>query len=169
MGMMIDLRGFAIGLALLVAAPGCGSSDRIRVSGKVVRGGAAVACPPDRMLGITLIAIDVKDNEGRGVAAGEPYPAEVNPADSTFVVPGPDGSGILPGRYRVALIQKPTAAAVLAAQEKAGKKKTIRRDTDFFKNQFSAANSPIVRDLGASCDLLIDSDHPTEQKVGDVR
>jgi hypothetical protein len=166
---MIDVRGFAIGLALAAAVPGCGSSDHIRVSGKVVRGGAAFACPSDRMLGITLIAMDVKDKEGKAVAAGEPYPAEVNPADSTFVVPGPDRSGILPGRYRVALIQKPTAAAVLAAQEKAGKKKTIRRDTDFFKNQFSPANSPIVRELGASCELIIDLDHPTEERAGNVR
>ena len=90
------------------------------------------------MLGVTLIAMDVKDEQGKGVAAGEPFPAEVNPTDGTFVVPGPDGSGILPGRYRVALILKPTATAVLAAREKAGKKKSLSRDTDFFKNRFSA-------------------------------
>ena len=56
---MIDLRGFAIGLALVAAVPGCGSSDRIRVSGKVVKGGAAFACPSDRP-GCRLCARHIK-------------------------------------------------------------------------------------------------------------
>jgi hypothetical protein len=163
--------GLAIGLALVASAPGCGSStDRIRVGGRILERGAAFACPPDRTLGLTLIAMDVKDGPGKGVAAGEPYPAAVDPTDATFVVPGPDGSGIPPGRYRVALILKPTPAAVLAAEKekKAAKKKTIRRDTDFFRGRFGAANSPIVRDLRTSGDLIIDLDHPTQEQVGDA-
>jgi hypothetical protein len=126
--------------------------------------------PPDRKLGVTLVAIEVKGEAGKPVARGEPFPAQVNPVDGTFVVPGRDGAGIPPGRYRVAIAQRPTDTAVSAAQAKAGKKASpINRETDFFKNRFSAEDSPIVRDLEASCELIIDLDHPTEDRAGAPR
>ena len=44
---------------------------------------------------------------GKAVASKEPFHADVNPDDGTFTVPGPEGCGIPPGKYRVSIIRKP--------------------------------------------------------------
>ncbi len=169
---ILRMRSAALGLALVAAltsAPGCGSSDDIWITGTLLKGGAPLACPPNRTMNITLLAVDVKGEDGKPVSAGEPYPARVNEADGSFVVPGPDGKGIPKGRYRVSLIQRPTAAAVRETREKSGKAKPISRETDFFKNQFNGETSPIVRDLNSSSKLTIDLDHPTAEHVDTLR
>jgi len=160
-------RARILGLALTatLVTPGCGSSNLIWVSGKVLKAGAPFTCPDDRRLAVVFIALEIKDEAGKNVANDEPDPAHVNPADATFSVPGPDGFGIPPGRYRVSLTLNPTAAAVAAAQAKAvGRQKTINRETDYFARKFSPASSPIIRDLQSSGEVTIDLDRPTEGK-----
>jgi hypothetical protein len=152
---------------LLTGFAGCGSSNLVWITGRVVQGGKPFVCPPDRQLAVTFIAVEVKDESGKSVANGEPYPAQLDPADGKFIVPGRDGRGIPPGRYRIALTQRPTAEAISEAWAKAGKKRSpINRKTDYFKSQYSAANSPILRVLETSCELMIDLDRPTEDGVG---
>jgi hypothetical protein len=165
-------RAVALGLAVaaaLTTLPGCGSSNLIWVTGRITKGGAPFACPQDRKLGVTLIAIEAKGEGGKSINGGEPFPSQVNPEDGTFVVPGPDGNGIPPGRYRVALTLKPTATAVSEAQAKAGKRKTINSDTDFFTKRYDPGNSPVVRNLETSCELAIDLDNPADEKAGGLR
>src|SRR5947209_7022950 len=125
-------------LAFLVtplAVSGCGSSHTVQVTGKLLKGGARYTAPDWQRLGLTLLAMEVKDGSGKTVAANEPYAAEVDPTDGTFRVPGPEGRGVPPGKYRVSITQRLNTAMVDA------KLRTTRRgalpfdrETDYLKN-----------------------------------
>jgi hypothetical protein len=149
-------------LALLVAhlpLAGCGSSETIRVTGKLLKGGAAYAAPEGQRLGVTFYAIGVADGTGKDAGRGEPFAAQFNPSDSTFSVPGPEGRGIPPGKYRVSVVQKLTRDAL----EKATPTKrtvVVDREKDYLNGRFGPENSPIVRELKSSCDVAIDLDKP---------
>jgi hypothetical protein len=152
-------------LALLVAPlalPGCGPSGTVQVTGKLLKAGAPYTPPEGQTLGVTFYAMEVKDTSGQTAANSEPYAANVNPAEGTFVVPGPEGRGVPPGKYRVSVIQKMTREALEKANASVTGKKPVDRDTDFLKDKFGPANSPIVRELTSSCDLAIDLDKPGE-------
>src|SRR5262249_27811671 len=84
---------------------GCGSSNTIWVTGKLLKGGSPFTPPEGRSNQVVLIAMDVKDDAGKTVGNNEPYAAVVNPADATFEVPGPEGRGIPPGKYRISVTQ----------------------------------------------------------------
>jgi hypothetical protein len=152
-------RAKAIGLVLrllaVLAAAGCGSSGTIDVTGKLLKAGTPYRPAAGQDLGVTLYALDA----GKSTALDEPYPAQYDSETGTFHVPGPDGRGIPPGRYRVAIVQKRTREAIDAAA--ASGKKADDRDTDFLKDAFGPKSSPIIRELTVSCDLAIDLDAPT--------
>jgi hypothetical protein len=107
--------------------------------------------------------MDVKDDSAKTSLNGEPFMAELDQASGTFSVPGKEGRGIPPGKYRIAVTQKMTREAFDAAnsQPKKGTKRPDR-ETDMLGGNFGLDKSPIVRDVLASSRLTIDLDRPTE-------
>jgi hypothetical protein len=101
-------------------------------------------------------------NDGaRTVPAGEAYMAVFKSEDGTFAVPGPDGQGIPPGKYRVSLTQELTREAVDKKNENVKRnQKLFDRDTDMLNGQFGG-NSPIVREIKDSTEVAIELDKPT--------
>jgi len=158
-----------IPMALLVLAPslacaGCGSSGAISVTGKLLKGGVPYTPPEGQKIAITLYALDVKDAEGKPLRGNEPFQAMFDPKASTFAVPGPDGHGVPPGKYRIAVAQTLRGAALKREELAARKKRTavVDRDSDMLNKRFSPEYSPIVRVLEAPGDLTIDLDRPGE-------
>lgn len=158
------MRRITLGLALLIAAPlafsGCGGpKNTVWVTGKLLKGGAMYTPPQGQKVGVTLVALEVRDKSGKTVASNEPYAAELNPADGTFVVPGAQREGIPPGKYRVAVVRKMTAESLAAASPSRGKT-AVDRETDLFKDRFGIETSPIVREVKTSGELVVDLDQP---------
>lgn len=143
----------AIGIASLTA-PGCGSSDNVWISGKLLKGGVAYAPPGGQRVGLTLHAVEGPS----AVASGTSYPARYIPEDGTFDVPGPDGQGIPPGKYRVAISQKMKRDSLPSPRQPRGI--PFDRDTDFLEAKFGPAMSPILRELTSSGELVIDLNSP---------
>jgi len=157
-------RRFPFVLALLVALSGCGGSgNTIRVTGKLLKGGAKYDPPPDQAVTVTFIALEVQDKDGKTVKTADPFLAEYEPEGGTFAVKSPEGGGIPPGKYRIAVTQKMKREALNAANPNPkSKKKGPDRETDMLKDRFGADTSPILRDIPQSTDLVIDLDKPTE-------
>ncbi|MBN9118435.1 MAG: hypothetical protein J0I06_04605 [Planctomycetes bacterium] len=145
---MIPFRtGAGFGLALLVASlAGCtpAADGRAVVRGKLLDNGkpfaldttklklppGATGLPPgSRPLSLTFLA------EG-----GEQFPANVTDA-GTFEVVGPDGKGIKPGRYKVAI----TAGA---------------GGPDYFGGKFAPDKTQIVREVKPGEEVVIDVAKP---------
>jgi hypothetical protein len=150
--------------ASLVALGGCGSGNTVWVTGNLLKGGSQYVPPTGQLVYVTFVAMDVKDEPGAKVSlAGEPFVAQLDQATGTFSVPGKEGKGIPPGRYRIAITQKMTRETFDATnpQPKKGAKRADR-ETDTLGGQFGLDNSPIVREVSASSRLTIDLDRPTE-------
>jgi hypothetical protein len=152
-------------LALLTIPPalaGCGPGGTIRVTGALLKGGAPYKAPAGQTLNLTFYALEVTDAAGKTAKVNnEPYAAVVSPDDGTFSVPGPEGRGIPPGKYRIALVRKMKREALEAEPAPRGKA-ALDRDTDLNKGAFGPERSPIVRELTTSCDLAIDLDRPED-------
>ena len=139
-----------------LAAAGCGPSGVVAASGKVVKAGAPYAVPAGQTLRVTFHAAEVKDAAGKDVGAGQSYPAIVRPEDGTFTVPGPDGRGIPPGKYRVAIAQNP----------KAGERKAPARrgdvapddNVDALEGRYDSPVAPIIVGVDGTTGLTLDLD-----------
>jgi hypothetical protein len=142
---------------------GCGSSNTVWVTGTLLKGGNPYVPPAGHRVGLTFLAMEVQDASGKIVANNEPYAAELNPKDGSFLVPGPEGKGIPAGKYRISVIQKLTRDA-FDARLRATKNRAqaFDRETDYFRNEFGPETSPIVRDVNSSGVLTIDLDRPME-------
>jgi hypothetical protein len=139
---------------------GCGgASGTVQVTGKLVKAGAPYTPPADQRVGVTLYAMGASSSP---ISPGEPFPAVVNPADGTFAVPGPDGYGIPPGKYRIAIIQNWKREAIL--NKKTAGREVFNRDTDILGERYSPLYSPIVRDLTSSGDLTLEIDDSAPEK-----
>jgi len=150
----------ALLIAPLVASPGCGQSgNTIRVSGKLLKGGAPYAPPKGQAVSVTLVGLEVQDKAGKTIPSSEPFWANFDPAGATFSVPGVAGRGIPPGKYRVAVTQKLTREAFDAAYPQP--QRDVSREADTLADQFGPGTSPIVRELKTTGEeLVIDLDHP---------
>ncbi len=87
-----------LGLAACLALAGCSGAKRCKVSGTLTRGGKPLEVHP--MTGKLMVVF-------RGIGDGattDPQYAIVKP-DGSFTVPGPDGKGIPPGKYRITVEQ----------------------------------------------------------------
>jgi hypothetical protein len=142
-------RAGSSGLAALVVfwAVGCGGSDgRVPVSGRLLDGGrpfrfeaskvklppGATGLPPGTSpVQITFIPADGGDSAG----------AVVDVTAWTFQVPGPDGKGLRPGKYKVAL----TGGV---------------GGPDYFGGKFAADRTPVVRDVKAGEEVVVDVARP---------
>jgi hypothetical protein len=159
------MRRLHLVLALLsaafVASPGCGEpSNVVWVKGKLQKGGTAYVPPKDQVVTVTFVGLEIQDNSGKAIQAAEPFQAEVDQDSGTFSVPGTEGRGIPPGKYRVAVTQKMTREAYNAANPKP--KKRVNRETDMLANRFGLDTSPIIREVKSSGEWTIDLDHPAD-------
>jgi hypothetical protein len=153
-------------LSLALLFTGCGSSNAVRVNGKLLKGGVGYSPPEGHRVSVIFYAMEVRGSGDKAVGTNEPFQAQFNPKESTFEVPGPDGRGIPPGKYRVAVIERLTRDALTAQEHTASKPSSkaldVNRETDFLKNQFGPKTSPIVREVTGSSEILVDLDHPYE-------
>ena len=153
----------ALLIAPLVISAGCGgSTNTVWVTGKLLKGGTKYVPPEGQLVSVTLVGLEIQDDSGKVVESSEPFLAQLDQASGTFSVSGPQGRGIPPGKYRVAVTQKYSREA-FDAEKKAGRtKKGADRETDMLVNKFGLVTSPIIREVKRSGELVIDLDRPTE-------
>lgn len=86
-------------LGCLAAVAGCSRGDgKLNVTGKVVKGGAALAVPEEEYVRVTFFPVTTDGGPPKNT-----YAASYNRSDGTFRATGGDGKGIPPGKYRVAV------------------------------------------------------------------
>lgn len=81
---------------------GCGSGDTVWVTGVLQKGGEVYKPPEGRKL--SLYFCPIKDGTS-GRPIGEVEMADYDSNNGTFTVPGREGYGIPPGKYRIALVE----------------------------------------------------------------
>ena len=151
--------GMVLGAALL---PGCGSRDTIWVTGVLQKGGQVYEPPEGRKLALYFypMADGTSDRP-----TGDVEMADYNSKDGSFTVPGSEGNGIRPGKYRIAVVE--TLRRETRDQLKKGVKpkrgqKRIDNDTNFLDSTFGEKTSPFVHDLKTSTKLTLDMASPKE-------
>lgn len=124
-----------VAFCCLCVCCGCGGgSGKLKVAGKIVKGGAAFAVPEEEYVRVTFFPVT------DGGPPKNTYAATYNGKDGSFVATGGDGLGIPPGKYRIAV-----------EHEKKG--------GDAFKGAFDGDRSPFTFDIGrATKSLVIDLD-----------
>jgi hypothetical protein len=152
------------GLAVLLAGAGCGDTSKTKedaagrtvVRGSLVENGKPFMLdeskippppgaipgtrPPGESGGGGALQVTFISAEGK-----EEYEAKTNPEAGTFEVSGPDGSGIKPGRYKIAVVGSRAAGSA---------------ESDYFKGRFSPEKTKIVRDVKPGDDVVIDIAKP---------
>jgi hypothetical protein len=144
-----------------VCLAGCGG-DGIWVTGVLQKGGEMYKPPDGRKLALYFYPMDV---DASGKPAGDVEMADYDPSNGSFTVPGRDGRGIRPGKYRIAVVEtlRREARDQLKNEPKQkGLPKRITNDTNFLEGQFGETTSPFVRDLKTSTKLTLDMAKPTE-------
>jgi hypothetical protein len=127
---------------LVVIAPGCSTeSKQVTVKGKLLNHGSPLKVDPK--VGVTVSLVPVVE---QGKAATN-FPANFNRDDATFDVPGPQGKGIPPGRYRVSVFQQAISIPEWMAD---------------MNEQFSPSNTRIVRDIEKDTDIVVDLSKPED-------
>ena len=148
---------------VLIAAflAGCGRGDAIWVTGVLQKGGQTYQPPEGRKL--ALYFCPVKDDNSLD-PNGEMEMADYNSKDGSFTVPGREGYGIRPGKYRIA-VSETLRREERDRLKKPGKQNRgqtrITNDTNFLESTFGEQTSPFVRDLKASTNLTLDMASPT--------
>jgi hypothetical protein len=140
---------------------GCGGGNTIWVTGVLQKGGEPYKPPEERKLALYFYPI------AEGTAANpvdEPEMADYDPRDGSFTVPGREGHGIAPGKYRIAIVETLRREARDALNKGSKPKRgtpRITNDTDFLEASFGKTTSPFVRDLKTSTKLTLDMASPT--------
>jgi len=125
-----------VALSVLFLA-GCRGDGRLNVKGRIVKGGAPYTVSEDDTVRVTFFPVTPDGSPPKNT-----YIAAFDPTKGTFRAVGPDGKGVPPGKYRIAV-------------EHQGK----RREGP--KVAFDGDRSPFVFDVDSSTkELLIDLDQP---------
>ena len=95
--------------------------------------------------------ISIRSQEGTsGNPSGDVEMADYNSKDGSFTVPGREGHGIRPGKYRIAVVETLRREALdqlkKSSKPKPGQKR-IDNDTNFLESTFGEKTSPFVRDI----------------------
>jgi hypothetical protein len=125
-----------VALCLFVLS-GCGGDGRLNAKGRIVKGGAPFTVPEGEYVRVIFFPVT-----SDGQPPQNTYIAAYNRADGTFRAMGPDGKGIPPGKYRIAL-------------------EHLKKKKDLFRGAFDGDRTPIVREVQGSTEILIDLDHPS--------
>jgi hypothetical protein len=156
-------RSLGLWIVLIAAClAGCGHSDNISVTGVLLKGGEMYKPAEGRKL--ALYFHPIKDDTP-GSVAGEVEMADYDARDGSFTVPGREGDGIPPGKYRIAVVEslrrEQADKANKAPKAKRGPRR-IDNDTNFLESTFGERTSPFVRDLRSSTTLTLDMAKPTD-------
>jgi hypothetical protein len=134
----------ATGLGVALSLPGCGGGggNKLRVKGRLLDNGQPLKVPTegippgDRGIRVTFYPMF------EGEETPDPEVAVVNPDGATFEVPGKDGKGITPGKYRISI--------QLGA----------RGRPDLLNDAFGPDTSPIIREVTGEDDMVVDIKKP---------
>ncbi len=91
--------------------------------------------------------------------------ADYDPRDGSFKVPGREGRGITPGKYRIVVVAtlRREQRDILNKNSKPRRGEVrIGNDTNLLEGQFGENTSPFVRELTTSTTLTLDMAKPTE-------
>jgi hypothetical protein len=159
--MMLRTSGLLMVMGVVCLA-GCGSGDTIWVTGVLLKGGEMYKPPEGRKLALYFCPIT---DGASGKPSGDVVMADYDARDGTFTVPGREGYGILPGNYRIAVVETLRREALdklKNASKPARGQKRMNNDTNFLEASFGETTSPFVRDLKTSTKLTLDMAKPTE-------
>ncbi len=160
---MRALATLITGTGVLLGVAGCGSSNAVWVTCEITKDGKPYVAPSGQVLQVTFYAVPQDAAPGGRAMPGEPYPAAFA-ATGRYEVPGPDGRGIPPGKYRVAVIQKPKDRS--AAPKPKSKAQAPDRDHDFLEDKFSPVTSPIILSVERSAHMVVALDRPATAVAG---
>lgn len=146
----------------VVCLAGCGSGDNIWVTGVLQKGGEMYKPPEGHKLALYFCPMADGTSGNRG---GDVEMADYDPSDGSFTVPGRDGYGIPPGKYRIAVVETLRREALdklteTSKTKKRGQQQLIRDDTNLLEASFGEKTSPFVRDLTTSNKLTLDMSKP---------
>jgi hypothetical protein len=126
----------SVALCLFVLS-GCSGDGRLNAKGRIVKGGAPFTVAEGECVRVIFFPVT-----SDGQPPHNTYIAAYKRADGTFRAVGPDGKGIPPGKYRIAL-------------------EHLKKKQDLFRGTFDGERSPIVREVtDGSNEIVIDLDHP---------
>jgi hypothetical protein len=129
------LRPFLTAALCLVVVCGCSGNGRLNTRGRIVKGGVPFTVPEEEYVRVTFFPVT---SDGR--PPKNTYAATYNGADGSFQAVGPDGKGIPPGKYRIAIEHE-------------------RNRKDLFRSAYDGDKSPFVFDVDATAkELVIDLD-----------
>ena len=141
---------------------GCGR-DTIYVTGVLQKGGEKYNPPEGHKL--ALYFYPMADGPS-GKPSGDVEMADYDARDGSFTMPGPDGYGIRPGKYRIAVVETLRREALDQLKQgkslKAGQKRRVDKETNLLEDTFGENTSPFVRDLRSPTKLTLDMAKPTE-------
>ncbi|MDB5352636.1 MAG: hypothetical protein JWN86_3883 [Planctomycetota bacterium] len=144
----------ALVLIAALGMTGCGSN--VKVTGTVSRSGLPVDAVKGMQLEVGFHPLAKAEVDGKTPTGPDLYAANVA-SDGSFDVPGIDGEGIPPGKYRVSVVLR-------AGRDRSQAKKKGKNgdpDKDLLNGAFAPENSPIVREITSSQPLRIDLDQPS--------
>ena len=125
----------------LLTLSGCGNSDRLNAKGRIVKGGAPFTVPEKEVVRVTFFPVTAD-----GKPPANTYASAFNGADGTFRAVGPDGKGIPPGKYRIAVEHE------------------VKRK-DVFRAAFDGNRSPFVFDIDSNTkEIVLDLDEKSLTK-----
>jgi hypothetical protein len=148
----------------VVCLAGCGSGHNIWVTGMLQKGGEMYKPPDDHKLALYFCPMP---GEASATPTGDVEMADYDPRDGSFTVPGREGNGIPPGKYRIAVVETLRREALDQLKEASkpkhrGQQQLTRDDTNLLEASFGEKTSPFVRDLTTSTKLTLDMSKPTE-------
>jgi hypothetical protein len=150
-------RSLCLSMVLCASSlAGCGGGNGIWVTGVLQKGGEKYTPPEGHKLALYFYPIA---DGTPGKPAGEVEMAQYNESDGSFTVPGRQGHGISPGKYRIAVVETLRREALdqlnQSKKPKPGEKR-IDKDTNLLEETFGAKTSPLIRDLKTSTNLTLD-------------
>jgi hypothetical protein len=141
---------------------GCGR-DTIQVTGVLQKGGEKYNVPEGHKLALYFYPIADGPAEK---PSGDVEMADYDARDGSFTVPGQEGYGIRPGKYRIAVVETLRREEFDKLKQdskpkKAGQKR-IDKEMNLLEASFGEKTSPFVRDLKTSTRLTLDMAKPSE-------
>jgi len=131
-------KGWLAAALCLALVSGCGGSGRLNTKGRIVKGGGPYTAPQEEYVRVIFFPVT-----SDGKPPKNTYIATYNGTDGTFRAVGPDGKGIPPGKYRIAL-------------------EHVRKKKDVFNGAYDGDKSPFVFDVDPNTtELVIDLDKKT--------
>jgi hypothetical protein len=139
---------------------GCGGGHGIWVTGVLQKGGETYKPPEGHKVAIYFYPIGASGN-----TAGDVEMADYDARDGGFKVPGREGYGIPPGKYRIAVVEtlrRETRDELNKASKSKRGEKPVTNDTNLLEATFGEKTSPFIRELKTSTKLTLDMAKPTE-------